>query len=89
MYHVLNLARRKLGRILVEGHAFADAFYSCIYGTDTVEEFELCWQHMLQVHNLAETHTSKTCGKQGRNGHMSTSGITSSHLHSQQGDLKV
>ncbi|KAM0875796.1 hypothetical protein ACQ4PT_036570 [Festuca glaucescens] len=35
-YHVVNLARRKLGPKLVDGHPFADAFYSCIYGTDTV-----------------------------------------------------
>jgi hypothetical protein len=28
-----------------------------IYGTDTVEEFEICWQHMLQVHAMGEnTH---------------------------------
>lgn len=54
IYHVLNLARRKLGPKLVDGHPFADAFYSCIYGTDTTEEFEICWQHMLQVHSMAE-----------------------------------
>jgi hypothetical protein len=54
---VLNLPRRKLGKNLVDGHPFADAFYSCIYGTDTIEEFEICWQHMLHVHTMQEnTH---------------------------------
>jgi hypothetical protein len=43
LYHVLNLARRKLGKNLVDGHSFANAFYSCIYDTDTIEEFEICW----------------------------------------------
>jgi hypothetical protein len=57
LYHVLNLTRRKLGKNLVDGHPFADAFYSCIYGTDTIEEFEICWQHMLHVHTMQEnTH---------------------------------
>jgi hypothetical protein len=57
LYHILNLASRKLGRSLVDGHLFDDAFYSCIYGTDTIEEFEMCCQHMLQVHAMWEnTH---------------------------------
>ena len=49
LYHVLHLARTKLGKNLADGNPFADAFYACIYGTDTVEEFEECWQHMVQV----------------------------------------
>jgi hypothetical protein len=53
-YHVVNLARRKLGPKLVDGHPFADAFYSCIYGTDSPEQFEYCWKHMLQVHSMSE-----------------------------------
>jgi hypothetical protein len=62
-YHVVNLARRKLGPKLVDGHPFADAFYSCIYGTDTVEEFEICWQHMLQVHDMTDnTHLENMWG---------------------------
>jgi hypothetical protein len=57
VYHVLNVAKRKLGPLLVEGHPFADALYLCIYGTGTVEEFEICWQYMLQVHAMGEnTH---------------------------------
>jgi hypothetical protein len=38
-YNVVNLARRKFGPNLGEGHPFANAFYSCIYETDTIEEF--------------------------------------------------
>jgi hypothetical protein len=57
MYHVLNVAKRKLGRSVLEGHPFAEAFYSCIYGMDIVEKFEICWQHMLHVHAMSEnTH---------------------------------
>jgi hypothetical protein len=42
MFHILRLARIKLGPLLVEGNPFAEAFYACIYGTDTVEQFEMC-----------------------------------------------
>jgi hypothetical protein len=42
VYQVLHIAKRKLGPLLVEGHPFADAFYSCICGTATIEEFEIC-----------------------------------------------
>ncbi|KAM0867427.1 hypothetical protein ACQ4PT_042022 [Festuca glaucescens] len=55
-YHVLHLARKKLGPNLGEGHPFADAFYSCIYGTDTIEEFEFCWQHMLRSFDMIENN---------------------------------
>ncbi|KAK1648197.1 hypothetical protein QYE76_066002 [Lolium multiflorum] len=62
-YHVLSLARKKLGPNLREGNPFADAFYSCIYGTDTPEEFELCWQHMLQVYEMTDnTHLENMWG---------------------------
>jgi hypothetical protein len=62
-YHVLSLARKKLGPNLREGNPFADAFYSCIYGTDTPEEFELCWQHMLQVYGMNDnTHLENMWG---------------------------
>jgi hypothetical protein len=57
IFHVLRLARTKLGPHLADGSPFADAFYSAIYGTDTVEEFEVCWQHMLQRFQMSEnTH---------------------------------
>jgi len=63
VYHVINVAKRKLGPLLVDGHPFADAFYSCIYGTDTEYEFELCWQHMLHVHGMgANTHLQNMWG---------------------------
>jgi hypothetical protein len=57
VYHYLNVAKMKLGPLLVEGHPFVDAFYSCIYGTNIIEEFEICWQHMLQIHAMGDnTH---------------------------------
>lgn len=57
IYHVLAVARKKLGPLLVDGNPFADAFYSCIYGTDTVAEFEICWQNMLQRFEMTDnTH---------------------------------
>ena len=54
VFHVLRLARTKLGPLLREGNPFADAFYACIYGTDTVEEFEICWQQMVENFALQE-----------------------------------
>jgi hypothetical protein len=57
MFHILRLARTKLGPLLVEGNPFAKAFYACIYGTDTVEQFEVCWEHMLQQFGMKDnTH---------------------------------
>ena len=57
IFHVLRLARVKIGPHLKEGNPFRDAFYSCIYGCDTVEEFEICWQNMLQTFEMADnTH---------------------------------
>jgi hypothetical protein len=37
IFHVIQLAKKHLGPLLVEANPFADAFYSCIYGTDTPE----------------------------------------------------
>jgi hypothetical protein len=57
IFHVIQLAKKHLGPLLVEGNPFADAFYACIHGTDTVEQFEICWQHMLERFGVAEnTH---------------------------------
>ena len=53
-FHVLRLAKTKLGPLLREGNPFADAFFACIYGTDTVQEFEICWQQMIQKFALSE-----------------------------------
>ena len=47
-WHVIRIAKKKLGRNMIEGEPFAEAFYACIYNTETVEEFERAWQHMLQ-----------------------------------------
>jgi hypothetical protein len=54
IFHVFQLAKKHLGALLVEGHPFAEAFYSCVYGTDTEEQFEICWQQMLQNHGKAD-----------------------------------
>jgi hypothetical protein len=57
IFHVIQLAKKHLGPLLVEVNPFADAFYACIYGTDTVEQFEICWHHMLERFGVAEnTH---------------------------------
>jgi hypothetical protein len=45
---VLNLARKKLGPNLVDGHSFADAFYACICGTYMVGKFEFAENTHLQ-----------------------------------------
>jgi hypothetical protein len=87
-YHVVNLARRKLGPKLVDGHPFADAFYSCIYGTDSPEQFEYCWKHMLQVHSMSENKHLQNMWDSRKNGHLSISGTDSSRLHLQLEDLK-
>ena len=47
-------SKNQTGPLVREGNPFADAFYACIYGTDTVKEFEICWQQMLQNFALAE-----------------------------------
>jgi hypothetical protein len=57
MFHILRLARTKLGPLLVEGNPFAEAFYACTYGTNTVEQFEVCWEHMLEQFGMKDnTH---------------------------------
>jgi hypothetical protein len=41
----------------VEGNPFAEAFYACTYGTNTVEQFEVCWEHMLEQFGMKDnTH---------------------------------
>jgi transposase-like protein len=42
IFHVIQLAKKHLGPLLVEGNPFVDALYSCIYGTNTPEQFEIC-----------------------------------------------
>ena len=52
-FHVFSNARSKLGRLLRD-EAFADVFYTCINNSETVEEFEETWQHMLECFEVAE-----------------------------------
>ncbi|KAE8814259.1 Protein FAR1-RELATED SEQUENCE 3 [Hordeum vulgare] len=39
-WHLFRVAITKLGKVLGKDEPFAEAFYGCINGTDTVEEFE-------------------------------------------------
>jgi hypothetical protein len=65
-YHVVNLARRKLGPKF--GHPFADAFYSCIYGTDTPEQFDIVGSTCCKCTQCLKTSTYRTCGSVGKMG---------------------
>ncbi|XP_044974026.1 protein FAR1-RELATED SEQUENCE 9-like [Hordeum vulgare subsp. vulgare] len=58
-FHVLSNARSKLGRLLSRDGAFADVFYTCINQSETVEEFEETWQHMLHCFEVAENRHLK------------------------------
>ena len=39
-WHIFRVARIKLGKMLGKDEPFAEAFYGCISGSDTIEEFE-------------------------------------------------
>ncbi|XP_044954744.1 protein FAR1-RELATED SEQUENCE 9-like [Hordeum vulgare subsp. vulgare] len=58
-FHVLSNAGSKLGRLLSRDGAFADVFYTCINQSETVEEFEETWQHMLHCFEVAENRHLK------------------------------
>jgi hypothetical protein len=45
---VIRIANVKIGKPLQKGEPFAAAFWACIFDTDTVQEFEESWKHMLQ-----------------------------------------
>jgi hypothetical protein len=47
-WHVIRIAKVKIGKPLQKGEPFAAAFWACIFDTDTVLEFEESWKHMLQ-----------------------------------------
>ena len=47
-WHVIQIAKKKIGKPLQQGEPFAIAFWACIFDTDTIEEFETSWLHMLQ-----------------------------------------
>ncbi|XP_037480348.1 protein FAR1-RELATED SEQUENCE 5-like [Triticum dicoccoides] len=53
-FHVFSNARTKWGRLLRRDEAFADVFYTCINQSETIEEFEETWQHMLHCFEVAE-----------------------------------
>ena len=53
-WHVFRVARTKLGRMLGKDEPFAEAFYGCIKGSDTVEEFEERWKQMVEVFGVAD-----------------------------------
>ena len=53
-WHVFRVARTKLGKMLGKDEPFAEAFYGCINGSDTVEEFEERWQQMVELFGVAD-----------------------------------
>ncbi|XP_044972411.1 protein FAR1-RELATED SEQUENCE 5-like [Hordeum vulgare subsp. vulgare] len=53
-WHVQRKAREKLGRIMSRDEVFENAFYRCINDSDTVDEFEENWQHMINFFELVE-----------------------------------
>jgi hypothetical protein len=54
LWHVLRIAREKLGRLFITRKDFEEEFMYCIHGSDSVEEFEMLWQKMLLKHELRE-----------------------------------
>jgi hypothetical protein len=54
LWHVLRIAREKLGRLFITRKGFEEEFFYCIYGADTIDEFEMLWQQMLLKHELRE-----------------------------------
>lgn len=53
-WHVCRIAKTKIGKPLRDGEPFATAFWACIFGTDTVDQFENSWTHMLQCFQMTE-----------------------------------
>ena len=51
---MLFRSREKLGRIMSRDEVFENAFYRCINDSDTVDEFEENWQHMINFFELVE-----------------------------------
>jgi hypothetical protein len=47
-WHVIRITEVKIDKPLQKGEPFAAAFWACIFHTDTVQEFEESWKHMLQ-----------------------------------------
>jgi hypothetical protein len=53
-WHVQRKAREKLGRMLTRDSIFEKDFYECINESETVDEFEETWQHMLHCFEYTE-----------------------------------
>ncbi|XP_020173458.1 protein FAR1-RELATED SEQUENCE 3-like [Aegilops tauschii subsp. strangulata] len=53
-WHVQRKAREKLGWIMSRDEVFEQAFYTCINDSDTVDEFEENWQHMIRCFDLVD-----------------------------------
>ncbi|XP_048548370.1 protein FAR1-RELATED SEQUENCE 5-like [Triticum urartu] len=53
-WHVQRKAREKLGRMLTRDSIFEKSFYECINESETVDEFEETWQHMLHCFEYTE-----------------------------------
>nr|XP_045088537.1 protein FAR1-RELATED SEQUENCE 5-like [Aegilops tauschii subsp. strangulata] len=53
-WHVQRKAREKLGRILSMDENFEQVFYGVINDSETVDEFEENWQHMLHCFELVD-----------------------------------
>jgi hypothetical protein len=54
LWHVLRIAKDKLGTLFRTREGFEKEFFYCIYGSDTVEEFENMWQVMVSKHCLVD-----------------------------------
>ncbi|KAM3296897.1 hypothetical protein ACQJBY_038982 [Aegilops geniculata] len=53
-WHIQRKAREKLGRILSMDENFEQVFYGVINDSETVDEFEENWQHMLHCFELVD-----------------------------------
>ncbi|KAM0915629.1 hypothetical protein ACQ4PT_010702 [Festuca glaucescens] len=60
LWHVLRIAKDKLGTLFRTREGFEKEFFYCIYGSDTVEEFENMWQLMVSKHCLEENEHLNT-----------------------------
>jgi hypothetical protein len=60
LWHVLRIARDKLGTLFRTRDDFEKEFYYCIYGSDTAVEFETMWQLMVSKHSLGDNEHLNT-----------------------------
>ncbi|XP_020173459.1 protein FAR1-RELATED SEQUENCE 9-like [Aegilops tauschii subsp. strangulata] len=75
-WHVQRKAREKLGRIMSRDEVFEQAFYTFINDSDTVDEFEENWQHMIHCFDLVDNrhlcNMWKTRRSEGLNSYFKT-----------------